>query len=44
MGMDKKTQNRLRAIREAEAKLAFASPKQAYKLTDKIAKWKAELF
>ena len=42
--MDKKTQNRLRAIREAEEKLSYANPKQAYKLTEKIAKWKAELF
>ena len=44
MGMEKKMQNRLRAIRTAEEKLSYASPKEAYKLTEKIAKWKAELF
>lgn len=44
MHMDRKTQIRLRAIREAEEKLAYASPKQAYKLTEQIAKWKAQLF
>ncbi len=42
--MDKKTKKRLRAIRDAEERLAFASPKTAGKLTEKIAKWKADLF
>ena len=42
--MDRKMQNRLRAIREAEEKLSYATPKEAYKLTEQIAKWKAQLF
>lgn len=42
--MDKKTQKRLKAIRLAEEKLSYATPAEASKLTEKIAKWKAELF
>jgi hypothetical protein len=36
----KKMEQTLKAIREAEAELAFANPKRAAKLTNKIIKWK----
>lgn len=35
-----KMEQTLKAIRDAEAELAFANPKRAAKLTNKIIKWK----
>ena len=42
--MDRTTQNRLKKIRAAEERLAFASPTEAAVLSDRLAKWKAGLF
>ena len=42
--MDRTTQKRFRKIRAAEERLAFATPKEAALLTERIAKWKVELF
>jgi hypothetical protein len=42
--MDRKTKKRFEKMRQAEEKLSFATPSEASKLTEKIAKWKAQLF